>query len=267
MWRLLPYLALLAGSRCGTCLTPPTTSSAGSLLMAEAGADDLLPATALAVALVALDEVQRNDVSEDEEDPVDDLPREKLTRSQRKRRDVKKCAWAQLLEDKDLEDSTSITAKQFRVDFRTPYPFFLRLVEVVKSKDWFPTAMYSSGRGKTFSSFMAFMVCFVRCGCAQSTRGCVCACAPTDCARERSAKRRDNIFQNSICTRTSHASETHIETSLYIFDSVRSGSSFSYIIFPGCHFLEKMTKKNDTIRSGLRNNIGLAPFPRYCTTS
>ena len=52
---------------------------------------------------------------------MDEPPREKLTRSQRKNRDVKPCAWAQLLEDKDLGDSTSITAKQFRVDFRIPY--------------------------------------------------------------------------------------------------------------------------------------------------
>ena len=51
---------------------------------------------------------------------MDELPREKLTRSQRKSRDVKTCAWAQLLEDKDLDDSTNITAKQFRADFRIP---------------------------------------------------------------------------------------------------------------------------------------------------
>ena len=35
---------------------------------------------------------------------MDELPREKLTRSQRKNRDVKTYAWAQLLEDKDLEE-------------------------------------------------------------------------------------------------------------------------------------------------------------------
>ncbi|CAN0312837.1 unnamed protein product [Ectocarpus sp. 4 AP-2014] len=106
--------------------------------------DALLPATALAVALVAVDKVQRHDLSQQdlsEEDPAIDLPRERLTRSQRQRKDVETCAWAQLLEDKDLEDSTSITAKQFRVDFRVPYTFFLRLVALVKSKNWFSTAV------------------------------------------------------------------------------------------------------------------------------
>ncbi|CAB1118961.1 unnamed protein product [Ectocarpus sp. CCAP 1310/34] len=103
----------------------------------------LLPARALAVALVAVDEVQRNDLSQQdllEEDPASDLPFERLARSQRQRKDVETCAWAQLLEDKDLEDSTSITAKQFRVDFRVPYTFFLRLVALVKSKNWFLAA-------------------------------------------------------------------------------------------------------------------------------
>ena len=55
---------------------------------------------------------------------MDKLLREKFTRSQRKNRDVKTCAWAQLLEDKDLDDSTSIAAKQFRVDFRIPYGLY-----------------------------------------------------------------------------------------------------------------------------------------------
>ena len=52
---------------------------------------------------------------------MDEVSREKLTRPQRKNRDVKTCARAPLLEDKDLDDSTSITAKQFRVDFRIHY--------------------------------------------------------------------------------------------------------------------------------------------------
>ena len=53
---------MLAGSRRGTCLIPPTKSSLGSLSMAAPDVDVLLPATALIVALVALDEVQRDDV-------------------------------------------------------------------------------------------------------------------------------------------------------------------------------------------------------------
>ncbi|CAN0370454.1 unnamed protein product, partial [Ectocarpus fasciculatus] len=110
--------------------------------MAETGVGDdaLLPATALAVALVALDEVQRNDLSQEEEDTAPDLPRPRLSRTQRQRKDVKTCAWAQMLEDIDLEDSNSRTSKQFRLDFRVPYSFFLRLVALVKSKNWFVTA-------------------------------------------------------------------------------------------------------------------------------
>ncbi|CAB1103576.1 unnamed protein product [Ectocarpus sp. CCAP 1310/34] len=96
------------------------------------------------MASPAPNEVQRNDLSQQdllEEDPANDLPRERLTRSQRQKKDVETCAWAQLLEDKDLEDSTSITAKQFRGDFRVPFTFFLRLVALVKSKNWFSTAV------------------------------------------------------------------------------------------------------------------------------
>ncbi|CAB1101559.1 unnamed protein product [Ectocarpus sp. CCAP 1310/34] len=135
MWKWLPSLALLPGGGSATRLTPPYISSLGSLPMAETGVGDaLLPATALAVALVALDEVQRNDLSQEEkEDRASDLPRPKLSRGQRKRKNVEKCAWAQMLEDKDLEDSNSITSKQFRLDFRVPYSFFLRLVALVKS--------------------------------------------------------------------------------------------------------------------------------------
>ncbi|CAB1099337.1 unnamed protein product [Ectocarpus sp. CCAP 1310/34] len=89
--------------------------------MAETGVGDaLLPATALAGALVALDE--------------------------RKRKEVEKCAWAQMLEDKDLEDSNSISSKQFRLDFRVPDSFFLRLVALVKSKDWFTTSGCDAAR-------------------------------------------------------------------------------------------------------------------------
>ena len=61
MLRWLSSLLLLAGSRRGTCLIPPTSSNLGALSMAASGVDVLLPATALALALVALDEVQRDD--------------------------------------------------------------------------------------------------------------------------------------------------------------------------------------------------------------
>ena len=68
----LPSLLLLAGSRRGTCLTPPTSSSLGSFSMAASSMDVLLPATALAVALVAFHEIQRHDLSLKVK-PVDEL--------------------------------------------------------------------------------------------------------------------------------------------------------------------------------------------------
>ena len=78
MW--LSSLLLLADCSRGTCSTPPTKSSLGSLSMAALGVDVLLPATALTVALVASYEVQRDDFQLEVE-PVDELPREKLTKS------------------------------------------------------------------------------------------------------------------------------------------------------------------------------------------
>ena len=83
---------------------------------------------------------------------MDDLPRQKLTRSQRKNRDVKTCAWVQLLKDKDLDDSTSITAKQFRGDFRIPYGLHcheranLYLNQCVCPTIWFNQSVQSTDR-------------------------------------------------------------------------------------------------------------------------
>ena len=83
---------------------------------------------------------------------MDELPRDKFTRSQRKNRDVKTCAWARLLEDKDLYDSTSITAKQFRVDFRIPYGLHclervnLSLNQCVCPTLWFNQSVQSTDR-------------------------------------------------------------------------------------------------------------------------
>lgn len=133
-------LLLLAGSRRATSLSLHANHAASRAMAASSGIDDLLPATALAVALVALDEVNRRNDALDIEIEEEQPPRVKLKRRQRRRKDIDTCAWAQLLEDEDLEDHTSISAKQFRTDFRLPYPFFLSLVELVKGKDWFPTA-------------------------------------------------------------------------------------------------------------------------------
>lgn len=117
--------------------------------MARAGGEvgSLLPEAAMAVAVPVLQHVQDDDASPDAElDDSDEeqLPRVKLARKKHKKRDVETCAWAQLLRDEDLKDSTTKTAKQFRQDFRIPYPFSLRLVELVKTKDWFATAQYDA---------------------------------------------------------------------------------------------------------------------------
>ena len=86
---------------------------------AEGSVDDLLPEIALAAALVALDEVEHDD---DDDDMLSDAEPDE---------EPKTCTWEQLLVDEELKDETSITAKQFREDFRLPQSFFLRLVEVV----------------------------------------------------------------------------------------------------------------------------------------
>ena len=136
---LLSLLLLLAASQRGISISLPVTVTSAHQhpMSAVRGIDDLLPAAALAVALAALEEVKRQDLNDDMDE---NSPRVKLTRCPRKRRDSGTCGWAQLLKDKDLSDSTSITAKQFRTDFRLPYPFFLELVKLVKRKKWFPTA-------------------------------------------------------------------------------------------------------------------------------
>ena len=43
-----------------------------------------------------------------------------------------------MLEDRDLSDPGSITAKQFGTDFRVPDVFYLELVMLVRRKEWFP---------------------------------------------------------------------------------------------------------------------------------
>ena len=90
--------------------------------------DDLLPTVALAVALATLEDTQRRDGLEDEME--ENAPRVKLTpHAARGRSETSACTcgWAQLLENEDLSHSTSITANQFRIDFRLHHvPFSLR---------------------------------------------------------------------------------------------------------------------------------------------
>ena len=126
----LPSLLLqqLAGGQRVTSGSSPASSLAlHPMAAAEGGVDDLLPNIALATTLFALDEVEHNDDDDDmlsDAEPDKEPLRVKRTRRQKKTIDVKMCAWAHLLEDDDLKDETSITAKGYREDFRLHYPLF-----------------------------------------------------------------------------------------------------------------------------------------------
>ena len=94
-------------------------------MAAVRGIENLLPTASLAVALATLEETQRRDGFEDEMEG--NAPRVKVTHCSRQKRGIGMyVSWAQVLEDEDLSDPTSNSAKQFRSDFRLPYvPFFL----------------------------------------------------------------------------------------------------------------------------------------------
>ena len=54
--------------------------------------------------------------------------------------------WQELEELKEtgLTDHTTREARRFRENFRVPYPFFVHMVELVKDRDWFPTAQWDA---------------------------------------------------------------------------------------------------------------------------
>ena len=88
--------------------------------------DDLVPTAALAVALTTVEETQRIDGLEDEIE--ENAPRVKqahtLLEEESRHHDV--CVVGHSCwENEDLSDPTSITAKQFRTDFRLLYVPFL----------------------------------------------------------------------------------------------------------------------------------------------
>ena len=93
MLRWLPSLLLLAGMRRGTCSTLPTSSSLGFLWLSFDGrarcgrpvASNRVGRGVGGPHLQSLDKVQRHDLSLEAE-PMDELPREKLTRSHREKR-------------------------------------------------------------------------------------------------------------------------------------------------------------------------------------
>ena len=63
------------------------------------------------------------------------------------------CGWAQVLEDEDLSDPTSNTAKQFRTDFRLPYPFFSELVNLLKVTPLHQTRPAKITKNHSFCAF------------------------------------------------------------------------------------------------------------------
>ena len=93
------------------------------------GIDYLLPSAALAIALATFGEIQRRDDLEDEMEE-NALACEAHTRLEEEARHQHVCVVGrrQLLEDEDLSDPTSITARQSRTDFRLPYFFFFGLI-------------------------------------------------------------------------------------------------------------------------------------------
>ena len=99
----------------------------------------LLTSAALALALAAIDQLSDEEDGMEAPEPDPAAPREKRSRRQRKRRNIVTCAWAQLLVDPHLNDPNSMAATEFRKDFRVPYSFFVRLVELAKTKGWFST--------------------------------------------------------------------------------------------------------------------------------
>lgn len=119
----------------------------------ERGGDIDLPA-AFATAVAAYQQLQRSVavwdlVLEDFEDDLElDAEDDEATREVKRRRvyprkDYTKSGWWQeLMELRETgeTDHTSREARRFRQNFRVPYPFFLHLVELVRDRDWFPTA-------------------------------------------------------------------------------------------------------------------------------
>ena len=79
-----------------------------------------------------------DDTELDEEN--DESTREIKTRRVYERKDYKKPGWWQELQQEELSGHTSRVAQRFRGDFRVPYSFFTKLVELVKERDWFPNA-------------------------------------------------------------------------------------------------------------------------------
>ena len=83
---LLSLLLLLAANQRDTSLSTPISSTCQHPMAAVRGMDDLLPTAALAVALAALEEVQRRDGLEDEME--ENAPCVKLAHCSRKKRNI-----------------------------------------------------------------------------------------------------------------------------------------------------------------------------------
>jgi len=65
-------------------------------------------------------------------------------RNRKKKKNFTNVPWAQMLSDPLTQDPTTREGKFFRRRFRIPYPIFLRIVDVVRQKEWFSDS-YKSG--------------------------------------------------------------------------------------------------------------------------
>lgn len=80
-----------------------------------------------------------NEMGEVDDGGGDDEPHVKRTRRVFLRADYSQSPWAIMLGAEELSCRNSRQAKGFRRRFRVPYPFFLAIVEMVKTRGWFPS--------------------------------------------------------------------------------------------------------------------------------
>lgn len=91
----------------------------------------------LLVAACAFREHHALDDEEIESDDDDGAPESKRRRLVYERPDYANSSWSRMLDQKHLlEDHRSREARRFRRRFRSPYPFFLAVVEEVKANEW-----------------------------------------------------------------------------------------------------------------------------------
>lgn len=97
----------------------------------------MMLAAAILLADSSDDEIDEDNDSDDHGGDEAE-PKRKRQRTVSPRPDYSESEWGKLLKSDSLNDPISGDAKLFRKQFRVPYPFFLKLVKLVKEKEWFP---------------------------------------------------------------------------------------------------------------------------------